>query len=58
MTKFSVVTTKISDGTLPWTRCDAWWNTDKCRTPENWAKAAKEGIENINTTSSSLEYWE
>eukprot|EP00093_Oithona_nana_P000477 00477.XXX_2105_195_1 [CDS] Oithona nana genome sequencing. len=46
------------DGTLPWTRCDAWWNTDKCRTPENWAKAAKEGIENINTTSSSLEYWE
>jgi len=47
------------DGRLPWTRCDAWWNSENCRTPGEWAEANKTSDWNSNnkTVGSSLEYW-
>ena len=39
----------------PWTKCDEWWNTDKCRTPGEWA--TNSSIEG-HTVSSTQEYWE
>ena len=41
------------DGLLPWTTCKASWNTEKCRTPEEWAANAN----NNDTVASSMEYW-
>ena len=40
-------------------RCDASWNSENCRTPEEWAEANKNSDwkSNNNTVGSSLEYW-
>ena len=56
----SLVPMFTKDGKLPWTRCDAWWNTEDCRTPSEWAEANKTQDwkeNNNNTKSSSHEYW-
>ena len=46
------------DGLLPWTKCDEWWNTEKCRTPLDLINASKNlKISNNGTVSSTEEYW-
>ena len=47
-------------GLLPWTKCDAWWNTEHCRTPGEWANFSELSTNktNVHTVASTVEYWE
>jgi hypothetical protein len=55
---FASLVPLFSDQPLPWTRCDAWWNTDKCRGPDYWGNSSATRKLSNDTVESTVEYWE
>ncbi len=49
----------FEDGTLPWMRCDAWWNTPNCRNNLVNVTGSSADVSNFsNSVESTEEYWE